>query len=225
MGGLTFGAIGAALIAAAVSLIGLVLGKEQKTSEFRQEWINKLRDEISSYVTNVSAISDQLKFDFQNVNEKLKHLSPFYQAINSAANSIKLRLNPDEVEAQAILKIMDKIELASQDDDEFVPGRIQDLEDELISRSQTLLKSEWARVKAGETSFKVAKYSALGLTLTLAGTLMYLAADGTAMNIEPAKSNQSRINIEPEILRFPAPTSGDSPVPVPSATTNEPAGS
>lgn len=61
---ITFGAVGAALIAAIVSLIGLILGKEQKTSEFRQEWINSLRAEITQFVTNVTAISDQVKRSF-----------------------------------------------------------------------------------------------------------------------------------------------------------------
>ncbi|MEM4379495.1 MAG: hypothetical protein QXL01_02260 [Thermoplasmatales archaeon] len=37
---IAFGAIVAALIAATVSFTSLIISKEQKTSEFRQEWIN-----------------------------------------------------------------------------------------------------------------------------------------------------------------------------------------
>lgn len=42
------GAIGAALIAATVSLLGLIISKEQKTSEFRQAWIDALRSDLGS---------------------------------------------------------------------------------------------------------------------------------------------------------------------------------
>ncbi|WP_394271015.1 hypothetical protein [Qipengyuania sp.] len=192
MGGLTFGAIGAALIAAAVSLIGLVLGKEQKTSDFRQEWINKLREEIASYVTNVSAISDQLNFEFVDKNEKLKYLSPFYVSINSAANSIKLRLNPDEVEAKAVLNVMNEIENASLSDDNLASEKVRSLEDKLILHSQKLLKRESSRVKSGEIAFRIAKYSALGLTIMLAGSLVYLgfATNAVTDNGDAARSNK-----------------------------------
>ncbi|RGP40431.1 hypothetical protein BPTFM16_00716 [Altererythrobacter insulae] len=224
MGGLTFGAIGAALIAAVVSLIGLILGKEQKTSEFRQEWINKLREEIASYVTNVSAISDQVKFEFKDRNEKLKHLSPFYVEINSAANSIKLRLNPDENDAKAVLEVMDEIETASQDDDTFTSEEIRDLENKLISRSQKLLKSEWRRVKAGETAFKIAKYSAFALTIMLSALLVYaaLATDGPNERAEAVRINQPENTRRVDELLLPAPEPVYTPVPVPSATADKP---
>ena len=45
------GAIIAALIAGAFSYFNLVSSKEAKVSEFRQEWINALRSEISMYVS------------------------------------------------------------------------------------------------------------------------------------------------------------------------------
>lgn len=46
MNDLSVGAVGAAMIAAFVSFLGLIIGKEQKTSEFRQAWIDALRSEL-----------------------------------------------------------------------------------------------------------------------------------------------------------------------------------
>ena len=40
------GAVVAALIAGTVSLLGLIISKEQKTSEFRQAWIDALRNDL-----------------------------------------------------------------------------------------------------------------------------------------------------------------------------------
>ena len=39
----------AALIAAAMSFISLTLNKEQKTSEFRQAWIDGLREDLAAF--------------------------------------------------------------------------------------------------------------------------------------------------------------------------------
>lgn len=215
MGGLTLGAIGAALIAAVVSLIGLILGKEQKTSEFRQEWVNKLRDEIATYVTNVSAISDQVKLKFDSNNEKLKYLAPFYLAINSAANQIRLRLNPREAEAKEILSIMLKIERASQEDSSLASSDIQKLEDELIDESQKLLKIEWDRVKAGEPTFRWAKRSALIFVFLLSGLLIFSVVSSNMIG-----SKEEQIERQAEQV-LPPPLPAEAAIPAPEATASK----
>ncbi len=209
MGGLTLGAIGAALIAAVVSLIGLVLGKEQKTSEFRQEWINNLRTEISEYVTNVTAISDQVKIVFCDDNEKLKHLIPYYSSVNSAANSIKLRLNPNESAAKEILDVMARIERQSADDNALSSSSMRELEDELIGKAQLLLKSEWSRVKAGEFAFRLAKYSAVTFVFILLGVLSFSALERSQVRArhgtQPPTAITSRTPGLPPVPTDPAP--------------------
>ncbi len=53
---LAIGAIVAALITGILSVLGLVISKEQKTSEFRQQWIDDLRREVSELLACVEAI-------------------------------------------------------------------------------------------------------------------------------------------------------------------------
>src|SRR5450759_2566061 len=47
----------AALIAAAFSFVNLTLTKEQKTSEFRQAWIDALRQDLATFFATVRAFA------------------------------------------------------------------------------------------------------------------------------------------------------------------------
>ena len=42
-------------IAAVVALIGLVASQEQKTSEFRQAWIDGRRNDLATYLSRINA--------------------------------------------------------------------------------------------------------------------------------------------------------------------------
>ena len=46
----------AALIAALISFVNLTLSKEQKTSEFRQAWIDGLREELATLFSSARAL-------------------------------------------------------------------------------------------------------------------------------------------------------------------------
>ena len=50
----------AAFLAGLVSMVGLIIAKEQRVSDFRQEWINGVRGEIASLIGTVNAINEWL---------------------------------------------------------------------------------------------------------------------------------------------------------------------
>jgi hypothetical protein len=50
------GAVAAALIAGLISLLGLIISKEQKVSDFRQAWIDALRSDIAAVITHAQSI-------------------------------------------------------------------------------------------------------------------------------------------------------------------------
>jgi hypothetical protein len=52
-----FGAVGVATISGLISITGLVISKEQKLSDFRQAWIDALRDDISRFISQPLMIS------------------------------------------------------------------------------------------------------------------------------------------------------------------------
>ncbi|HEV2595763.1 MAG TPA: hypothetical protein VGU01_11230 [Sphingomicrobium sp.] len=154
---LSIGAVVAALIAALVSLLGLVIGKEQKTSEFRQAWIDALRAEFVSYTSSLNLISDKLRARYPSTTAKVAELTGAYEQLNRASFAIKLRLNPKEQATTDLLSAMSDFEALAQDDTNFTPSNIRPLQDKFTSTSQELLKNEWDRVKKGEPTFRVAK--------------------------------------------------------------------
>jgi hypothetical protein len=62
----SLGPIIAATVAGAVSLVSLIISKENKTSEFRQLWIDALRSELSKYVAHVMELCSKV------VDERLR---------------------------------------------------------------------------------------------------------------------------------------------------------
>jgi hypothetical protein len=92
------GATIAALIAGLVSLLGLIISKEQKTSEFRQAWIDSLRAETSAFISHTNALYGVLnpKSRVGNPREIWKISYEDLIGINVASTSIRLRLNVKE---------------------------------------------------------------------------------------------------------------------------------
>lgn len=158
---ISIGAIGAAIIAALVSLMGLVVSKEQKTSEFRQAWIDALRAEIVNYTVHINAIADKLGVNYPDHSKKVEALTPHYSELNKAAFGIKLRLNPKERQSKNVIEAMKRFEELASDDTKFTADNIRPVEENFEKYSKKLLKHEWNRVKKGESFFVVTKYAVI----------------------------------------------------------------
>lgn len=99
------GTVGAASIAATVSMIGLVVAKENKTSEFRQEWINALRESISDAVSAVAALN--IYGEMPLTKENAPDISEAWRKVSKSLSLVELRLNPledDHLELQAMIR-------------------------------------------------------------------------------------------------------------------------
>ncbi len=164
------GAIVAALIAGTISLLGLIISKEQKTSEFRQAWIDSLRSDLTALLTQINAIHDATKVKYQNHAEKVEALRPLYIPLNTSTFNILLRVNPTEAKCKRLLNAMEAFNSLTADELKLTTENIRIIEKEFLDSSQALLKSEWRRVKSGEWTFRIAKLSAL--TVVLASILM-----------------------------------------------------
>jgi hypothetical protein len=157
MQGLSIGAVGAAIVAGLISLLGLIVAKEQKTSEFRQAWIDGLRAELVSYLTGINSAIDASSIDSENEQDRQNSLRPIYESINAAAFAISLRLNPDEQCAQDVLQNMGKLSALITSGTSIEGANIRPLEEQFLISSKNMLKQEWNRVKEGEPSFRVTK--------------------------------------------------------------------
>ncbi len=173
----------AATIAAAISFIGLVISKENKVSEFRQEWINNLRQELSDYLSNVQLLTHSILFarDFFDVEKKKEDIfettSEYRMALNEKYCLIRLRLNPDEDSHRellcAIQSLNEKITRKDKNSDWYTRDEINAATEAVLDKAQKILKFEWQRVKKGERWFFWTKYLVGSLVV-----LMLIASTG-----------------------------------------------
>lgn len=164
------GAIAAALITGVLSFVGLILGKDQKISEFRQAWIDALRKDISALIANANVIAGfRATADSQTkAYEIFKEARQNYVAINEAEASIRMRLNAGEKSSRLVLFTLGEMEGILDPEETEVDHKLLDLTGKkLVTEMNFVLKQEWRRVKRGEPIYFVAKYIALLVVLTI----------------------------------------------------------
>lgn len=139
------GAIIAALIAAFIA-------RELKISEFRQAWIEGLREDISSYVTEANKWMDKyLEFNAEQSQQLKREMAPILDSSKYAAfhvlRRIELRFKPDDTEANSLLlNLRDLLNPAK------IPPPSQEAQwvrmaDSVVRQSRVLLKEEWEVTK------------------------------------------------------------------------------
>ncbi|MCD9503950.1 hypothetical protein GLP37_17415 [Photobacterium phosphoreum] len=161
---LVIGAIFTAMVAGFFAFMNLVSSKEQKVSEFRQEWIDSLRNSISVYISSLSYLSilykhrnDEGVDKTSTLLEFTKSVNDVYLKLNESYNDILFRINPSEKNKKTIavnddfLKALEETRRLYMTADFF--GAVKAC-DELRHKTKPLLKYEWIRVKTGEPSFR-----------------------------------------------------------------------
>lgn len=158
----------AALMAGAISFVNLTLTKEQKTSEFRQAWIDALRDDLATFFATARAFARATQ-ELQAFGKGAKDGAPIafteekiselrYQ-IAETRYRIQLRLNSEEEKHKELLRLI-KVAIESQ---QKVLNRIGQTDQALQSietaaeYAPQILKAEWKRVKQGERAFWLAR--------------------------------------------------------------------
>ena len=159
------GAIVAALIAAAASFVSMISSKEEKVSEFRQEWINSIREETSEFLALLKIVAASDKIDVTNVE---------YKNLTDKYNRILLRLNPKKDNVLA-----EKIKKAYKDlyTDNPRQALIENHCESLVADSQVMLKTEWERVKKGEKIYQYTKFLPVVLIVFVIG-IGYVTVSG-----------------------------------------------
>lgn len=151
-----------AIIAGFISFIGLVISKEQKVSEFRQEWINKLREDISSLIGAVSELyhSWLIVVEDKSINDLgkqfIKDKVTVVKEINSIAAKCRLRLNPKK--DNEMIDILNKVEEFASSPKTLESDNFINVVGELERISHDVFKTEWDRVKRGELYYVILKW-------------------------------------------------------------------
>ncbi|AUZ46866.1 hypothetical protein [Pseudomonas orientalis] len=166
------GGVVVAVIAGAISLSVAILSKDQKTSEFRQLWIDALRQDVSrlSGVLHMligmsNIISEQT--DDQKANFLVSSKDNLIEMVDLVTR-IRLRLNIKE--HVVLLALLDEVSNSKDMSRQAMESQIE----AVVTEVQKVLKNEWERVKRGERSFQILKWSSgFVLVLGLAGVGVY----------------------------------------------------
>jgi len=136
-----------AVIGASVAVIGLVVAKESKTSDFRQLWIDGLRNDLAEFISLSFDIA--LKGGANKTTKADGKQLEVWQAANTRLARIRLRINPKEALHRDLVNRLQALEKAATHSD----SNTTRLAEELVECSQRLLKNEWKRVKRGEWKY------------------------------------------------------------------------
>ncbi len=166
------GAIIAACITGTISFIGLVISKEQKTSEFRQAWIDALRADLSEFASQARRLAhERTPFDIRRLTgslfeqmdaEKEEILRPDPLLVNrqrfaQTYYSLRLRLNPDEDDHRQLLAHLEKtLQILSESAESERPDQVA------VELDAT---AHVARAVLGEPLYRLSLGIAAGLTI------------------------------------------------------------
>lgn len=142
----------AVLITALVALLVAVMTRALKISEFRQAWINGLRDEISEYTSKADEwIEMYLDFNSETDQKVKAETEPKLNRIKYDAfrvrRKIEMRFKPEDLKANALLSslynLLDPAKLSGSS--RYGSWRCQ--ADDAILQARHLLKEEWETTK------------------------------------------------------------------------------
>ncbi|WP_205341920.1 hypothetical protein [Denitrificimonas caeni] len=200
------GAMFAALVAGFFAFTNLVASKENKISEFRQDWVNSLRESISCYISSLTYLStlyihySSRPEEHRDKFEMARDVEEVYAKVNESYNDIIFRINDQEKRKKG--KDLNNTFLAAlnQTRKHYLKNELAEARsacEPLREASKPLLKHEWKRVKAGEWNYRISKYFAVfvlvvGLASALANANYILSVNSpTASSTTQEMPNKS----------------------------------
>lgn len=158
---IVFGTLVTTMISGVFVMLKLIVDKEQKTSEFRQAWIDSLRNEIAEYISINNVMFSQLIYAAQIDKIENPHEDFLHEFIENhhdnlikkeiAMNAIHFRVNRKK--DKNLLQSVYEIERYWMGEKEFNIMKINEDLEKLRKQTQKILKKEWERVKKGEKPY------------------------------------------------------------------------
>lgn len=154
--------LGAAAIGAAITVVSLMVSKENKTSEFRQQWIDALREDISAFL----AVATMLCRGDLEKPQKDAHLL----RLSELDSRIRLRFKRKDEDVKHFVAALNGVSATSTPE----ADRMDFLrhEETLREAAQVILKEEWERVKGGELKYRIVLWCAALAFLASAAALV-----------------------------------------------------
>lgn len=160
---IALGTIAAALISGTVAFLNLIISKEQSVSEFRQKWIDSLREELADFLSSCESMGVQAQLLANKaqkaevtVEEIAERMQRFAAKASATYYRILMRLNPSE-HTELIKKVKNVEEALS---DPNIMSNVKcygNLCAQVNEEAHSVLKKEWSRVKSGENIYRIIK--------------------------------------------------------------------
>ena len=186
------GAVIAAFITGLISLVNMLIAKDQKISEIRQAWIDSVRTEVAAFIASATAIPvmgriidskqsyDKSRPDaWSDMTHYAKETLPEFI---KGYNRIVLLLNPST--HKKLIDYVDALKTATEMYKRSVHTEIEARSSDVLCETQRVLEDEWLTVQRGEPMYRATKR----LIVALLGLLLTISAVGVwyAMNAAPA---------------------------------------
>lgn len=159
----------AAFLATLWAYVKLISDKEQKTTEFRQQWTVSFRAAIAELIAEIR-LSSNLAAEFQRVNRpnaieellqaKLALMHDSRAKVMNAHSLVRLHFKPQDAHYEAIDRsISTAIELLNAKDyEETVRLNVREELSTVTELSRGILKHEWERIKQGERAYRTTQW-------------------------------------------------------------------
>ena len=134
-------------------LISLHIARKQISAQVvssnRQQWINALRDDLATFITEIRHVAAAYAANAITNKEAIAR----YEAMTVCEERVKLRLNPAEAEHNELVRLMATASTKLQHAINNKISMAQELDaaaDLIVNAARSILKAEWNRVKRGE---------------------------------------------------------------------------
>jgi hypothetical protein len=224
------GTVAAAIVAGGIARANLIASKETKVSEFRQAWINALRDDLAALFSNTRTLARSVQeFRAPQCDETEKFgidktkITVVRHGAAETYHRIRLRLNASQDDHKELLRLLSAMMGAQQaymvDKEGDVAGPIAAVE-KAASYAEGVLKTEWEAVKLGERAYRdslrATKYTLVGsfavLAVLVVGLPIYVYSSA---GVREAKAVTPASAVQPKAAPVAAPPAR-SPAPAPA---------
>lgn len=184
--------LAAALLAGAIAALTLIVNKENKISEFRQAWIDCLREDLTNFLSASRTCTRALQESKYARREQFKNPMPIDEAttaklrhqVAECSYRIRLRLNEmkkphiklESLMTESTTLVSDYFAGTSDDVDKVLSGI------EIVAKqAREVLKTEWERVKKGEFAYRAARWVAFSLVVIAALSILKIGSSNLAV--------------------------------------------
>jgi len=149
----------AALFTSSLALLGLTVGKDSKVSEFRQQWIDGLRADVSEYLASVQHVFGFRVIEHykgQDADHKVSADERYraMQRTSELGSRIRLRLAPEKPLSKELTAAMKRLQHIAHDSSLIETDLL--LQVQVVETcTSALLDEAWKRVKSGERKYRV----------------------------------------------------------------------